>query len=227
MKKNPTFVFLCLIPAIMMLFAFQPVPPQHDDQAVKPLPGRTVIASWFDSIVPVKLNETNAPCLVVSVTHADSIVFKAGYGYADLENKVPADPDKTIWRLASISKVVTGTAVMQLAEQGLVDLDRDVNDYLKDLEIPEDYNQPVTLRHLLTHTAGFDDRYIGKSFRTKAQLPPLRDFIRDILPDRIHPPGRVYTYSNVGNALMAVVVEDVTGTDFNDYCTRNIFCRLA
>lgn len=191
------------------------------------MPDRAELAQFLDSLVPVKLQETKAPCLVISVMTGDGILFEKGYGYADLENNVPAGAETTVWRLASISKVVTGTAVMQLVEEGTLDPDRDVNDYLKDIRIPEKFGRPVTLRHLLTHTAGFDDRYIGKSFRTRDELPPLRDFIRNIMPQRVHPPGEVYTYSNIGNALMAVVVEDVTGTDFNDYCIRHIFGPLG
>lgn len=92
--------------------------------------------------------------LVVAVTRNGEVLFEEGYGYADVANQVRMDPERTVLRVASISKSFTATAVMQLVEQGTLDLDRDINDYL-DFQIPAAFGRPVTLRHLLTHTAGF------------------------------------------------------------------------
>src|SRR5215211_421034 len=94
----------------------------------------------------------------VSVVKDGELFFAKGYGYADLENKIPVDPEQTIFRIGSVGKLFTWTAVMQLVEQGKLDLDEDINDYL-DFRIPDTYPQPITLKHLLTHTAGFETRY--------------------------------------------------------------------
>mgnify|MGYP002338664946 CR=1 FL=1 len=182
---------------------------------------------FFDTLAPRAMEEQHVPGVVIAVMSSDSLVFTKGYGYADLENQKPVDPRKTVWRLASIAKVVTGTAVMQLVEEGRADLNTDINEYLDSLEIPEKFGRPITLRHLLTHTAGFDDRYLNKSFRTQKARPSLNAFLKDIMPERIYPPGQIYTYSNIGNALAALVVEDITGEDFNTYCRQNIFLPLG
>lgn len=182
---------------------------------------------YLGNFIPAMMDSLNIPGFVVVITRSDSILFSKGFGYADIANNQPAHPDSTIWRVASISKVVTATAVMQLVEKGQLDLDTDINNYLKNVEIPNTFDKPITLRHLLTHTTGLDDRYINKSFRNREDLPPLETFIADILPDRIFPPGQVYTYSNIGNAMAALVVEDVTGVDFNTYCRNHIFKPLG
>lgn len=185
------------------------------------------VAHFFDSIVPLKMQQTHIPCLVVSVVKDNHILFEKGYGEANLEKKMPADPRQTVWRIASISKVITATAVMQLVDEGKLDLDRDVNDYLKGMKVPEKFGKPITLRNLLTHTAGFDDRYMGKSFHTKAELPSLQSFLQKMLPARIEPPGELFMYSNLGNALAALVVQDVSGQDYNEYCRQHIFIPLG
>ena len=197
----------------------------HDSLQYTPNP--SALKMYFDSIVPAKMEQHNVPGMVAMVVSNDSILFAGGYGYADREEKIPADPYQTVWRVASISKTVTATAVMQLVQDGKLDLNRNVNEYLTGLQIPEKFGKPVTLKHLLTHTAGFDDRYLNKSFRTREEWPPLKDFISDILPQRLYPPGKIYSYSNIGNALTALVVEEITAQDFNTYCRENIFLPLG
>src|SRR5215207_8883610 len=96
----------------------------------------------------------------VSVVKDGKLFFAKGYGSADLENKTPVDPEQTVFRIGSVGKLFTWTAVMQLAEQGKLDLDEDINAYL-DFRIPDTYPQPITLKHLMTHTSGFDDRLRG------------------------------------------------------------------
>ena len=93
----------------------------------------------------------------VSVVKDGKLFFAKGYGYADLENDIPVDPEQTIFRIGSVGKLFTWTAVMQLVEQGKLDLDADINTYL-DFRIPDTYPQPITLKHLMTHTSGFEDR---------------------------------------------------------------------
>lgn len=183
--------------------------------------------TYFDSLSVAKMESLNIPGLTMVLVNRDSILYSGGWGHANLEEDRPATPDQTVWRLASISKVVTGTAVMQLVERGLVDLDTNINEYLTSVEIPETFNNPITLRHLLTHTPGLDVRCMGKSYRTEEEWEPLSEFIARILPDCVYPPGKVYSYSNIGNALSALVVEDVTGMDFNEYCIENIFRPLG
>ena len=182
--------------------------------------------SFMDSVIATSMDSLNVPGVLTVIMNRDSILYSKGNGYANIEEERPVTSESTIWRLASISKVVTATAVMQLVEKGELDLDTNINSYLENLTVPEDEFGPVTLRHLLTHTPGFDDRYLNKSFRTEEEWPDLNTFLNNILPKRIFPPGEIYSYSNVGNALAALVVEDVTGLDFDIYCRQNIFTPL-
>src|SRR5699024_10909955 len=102
------------------------------------------------------ISEENIPNAAVSVVHDGEVIFEKGYGYADIASETPVDPETSLFRIGSISKLMTWTAIMQLVEQGKLDLDTDINEYL-DFEIPAYADTPITLRHLLTHTPGFED----------------------------------------------------------------------
>src|SRR5512141_299574 len=113
--------------------------------------------AFIDKLLKHEMDENHIAGAAVAVVKDGKLFFTKGYGYADLENKIPVDPEQTIFRIGSVSKTFTWTAVMQLVEQGKLDLDADVNTYL-DGRIPATYPQPITLKHLLTHTAGFEDQ---------------------------------------------------------------------
>jgi CubicO group peptidase (beta-lactamase class C family) len=181
----------------------------------------------LDSLVIPGLGKYHIPGLVIAIVQDSDIVLARGYGYADVERKIPFDPDSTVIRIASVSKLFTGTAVMQLVERGLLDMHRDVNAYLTRFKVEEWHGKPIALQHLLTHTAGFDDRSIGKSAWTQETQVPLGDFLATRLPRRICPPGEVYTYSNFSNALAGFVVEEAAHEDFAAYVRRNILEPLG
>lgn len=212
------FIFICIF-NVMGLHA------QSADSTIFN-PDTEELHSFMDSLITGKIDSLNVPGVLTVVINRDSILYSKGFGFANIEEERPVDPEKTVWRLASISKVVTATAVLQLVEKGELDLDTNINSYLENLTVPEENYGPITLRHLLTHTPGFDDRYLNKSFRTEEEWPDLNTFLNDILPRRIFPAGEIYSYSNVGNALAALVVEDVTGLDFDTYCRQYIFTPL-
>lgn len=152
--------------------------------------------------------------------------FSQGYGYADLEKKIPVDPDRTLFRVGSISKLFTATAVMQLAEQGKLKLNDDINKYLQ-FQIENKYNQPITFANLLTHTDGFDSGWgIGAFARGQAEMTPLGDYIAKRLPPRILPPGEVFLYSDVGMTLAGYLVEKISGVPFAQYIKQNILQPL-
>ena len=123
--------------------------------------------TFLDALIPSQLRNRNIAGAVVSVVKDGQVLFQKGYGYADVEGKKPVLPDHTLFRPGSISKLFTATAVMQLVEQGKLDLDRDVNDYL-DFPIPKTYPEPITLQQLLTHTGGFQETLKNLLSRTKA-----------------------------------------------------------
>ena len=184
------------------------------------------VAAFMDSVVIGTMASQNAPGVGIVIVKDDSIFFSKGYGYADKENQVPVDPAKTLFRTASVCKTVTATVVLIARDEGLVDMNTDVNKYLTSFKIPEAYGKPITLKNLLTHTAGFDDTYLGKSARTKEEAIPLGEFLKEHLPERIMPPGEIFSYSNLGNALAAYVIEEVTGMDFEQYAVEKLLKPL-
>jgi CubicO group peptidase (beta-lactamase class C family) len=153
----------------------------------------------------------------VIVADKQRTIFSKCYGPVDLE--------RTVWRAASVSKVITAIAVMQLVEQGKVALDTDVNRYLKSFQIPAAFGQPITLRQLLEHRSGLDDRFVGDGFRTGDQ-PAMQTVMRDFLPRRVYAPNEVEFYSNYGYGLIGAVIEDVSGQRFEDYVASNVLRPL-
>jgi CubicO group peptidase (beta-lactamase class C family) len=184
------------------------------------------LEAFFDELLPAQLEEGRIPGAAVAVVRGDELLLARGYGHADLEARRPIDPQRTLFRTGSVAKLVTWTAVMQQVEQGRIDLHADVNHYL-DFVIPATFPAPVTLAHLLTHTAGFEDVGEGLFVLDPATTMPLGDYLRARLPDRVFPPGAVQAYSNYGTALAAYLVERAAGEPFNAYVARRIFAPLG
>lgn len=194
---------------------------QTSQEPAAPQLNRADLETWLDGFVPYALQQGDIAGLVVSVVKDGQVLLQKGYGYADVARKIPMDPQRTVMRTASVSKTFTATAVMQLVEQGKLDLDRDVNDYL-DFEIPARFGRPITLRNLLTHTPGF--------FETsyKRYDPPLT--LRQnllMIPDRIYPPGEIPAYSNYGLNLAGYIVERVSGESIAQYVEQHILEPLG
>src|SRR5829696_8638691 len=162
----------------------------------------------------------------VSVVKDGELFFAKGYGYADLENKIPVDPEQTIFRIGSVGKLFTWTAVMQLVEQGKLDLDEDINDYL-DFRIPDTYPQPITLKHLMTHTSGFDDRLLESLVSDPNDVGPTREWLISHMPARARPPGDVAAYSSYGTSLAGYIVARVSGEPYNRYIQEHILNPLG
>jgi len=203
---------LALVTALLLLAA----PPRAHAASADTLDTEAV-ADFFDTRVPGSLRRHRVPGAVVSVVHDGRVVFAEGYGMADVERRAEFDPETSLVRIASISKLFTWTAVMQLVEDGALDLDRDVNAYLDDLRIPDTFREPVTLNHLMTHTAGFEERGIGIGARDKRGVPPLGEYLADHLPARIRPPGEIPAYSNHGAAVAGHIVSEVAGVPYERY----------
>ena len=163
---------------------------------------------------------------VVAVTTRDGLMFAKGYGQADVEGKRPLTADTTLVRPGSISKLFTGIAVMQLVDQGKLDLDRNVNDYL-DFAVPTpEGGVAVTLRLLLRHRAGFEERIKGMFSRGLAP-EPLGHWVMHSQPPRLFSQGDVPAYSNYGVALAGYIVERVSGEPFASYMTHHILEPLG
>ena len=184
------------------------------------------LAAFVDPIVAAQLEKEHIPGAVLVVVQDGKIIYQRGYGFADLATKKPVDPAKTIWRIGSISKVFTATAVVQLADRGRFRLTDDVNQYLTRFKVSATYPEPVRFWHLLTHTAGFDEIRPGTRADTEAGLLSLGDFLAPKLV-RLRPPGRIISYSTYGMSLAGYLVEQVSGLDFETYLRRNIWGPLG
>jgi CubicO group peptidase (beta-lactamase class C family) len=182
---------------------------------------------FMDGLINQGLQKYNIPGAVFLFVKDGRVFFQKGYGYADLEKKQPFDPERTVLRVASNSKLFTATAVMQLVERGKIRLDADVNTYLKDMKIPDTYPRPVTMLNLLTHTAGFDEKNLGMSTLNEKDVIPLGTFLKNNLPVRVMEPGTVASYSNMGLTLAGYIVELVSGEPFHAYAREHIFRPLG
>jgi CubicO group peptidase (beta-lactamase class C family) len=138
----------------------------------------------------------------------------------------PVNSQGSLWRVASVSKVFTAMAIMQLAESGKLQLDEDVNKYLRRIKVPNTFSQPITIRELLLHRSGLDDRFVGDGFHSGPQ-PGMSQIMSDALPMRVYPPDTVELYSNYGYGLLGAVIEDVTGQRFEDYMVANVIQPLG
>lgn len=185
------------------------------------------LETFFDGVFAATLEQQQIPGATVSVVKDGQLLFAKGYGYADLERRIPVVAERTLFRIGSISKLFTWTAVMQLVEQGKLDLDADVNTYLADFQIPATYPQPITLTHLMTHTPGFENWAIGLIVHSEEELKPLSQVLAEKIPARVRPPGELSAYSNYGVALAGYIVERISGMPFEQYVRENIFQPLA
>lgn len=188
---------------------------------------QTRLRGYVDGLMTGLIAAGEFPGATIVIIQDGKVTLKAGYGFADIRARIPVDPDRTRFRVASISKLITATAVMQLVEQGKADLNADVNTYLSAFKIAPTYAEPVTLATLLTHTAGFDDKYVGMSAPLTGMVEPLGQYLAEAMPPRVLPPGKMFAYSNHGFALAGHVVESVSGQDFNAYIQEHIFTPLG
>lgn len=188
------------------------------------------LEAFFDGIFAVQLGKHFAPGATVAVVQGQKVLFSKGYGYANLEQRIPMDPS-ILHRPGSNSKIFVWTAVFQLVEEGLLDLYVDINTYL-DFPIPATIAgrkeaPPITLHHLLTHSSGFEDEVMELFVASAEQLQPLGQYVRAHLPARVFAPGSVMAYSNYGTSLAAYIVEQVSGQSFDSYVEDNILQPLG
>ena len=186
----------------------------------------TDLQAFFDGIFPLQLQRSDIAGASVLVMQDGKVLLQKGYGYANVKTKKPVDPATTIFRLASISKLFTWVSVMQLHEQGRLDLDTDVNQYL-DFKIKPAFGKPVTLRNLMTHTGGFEEESRDVILTDPKQAISLRDFLMQNQPARMFAPGTIPAYSNYGVGLAGYIVQRVSGEPFEQYVQEHIFAPLG
>ncbi len=219
---------------LLALIVFSPIV-----LAVAPLPARAApltpaasgpvtvsdLEPFLDEFFAAQLAQTHTPGAVIVVVQDGKILFAKGYGLANVAQALPMDPEHTVMRVGSVSKLFVATAVMQLVEQGRLDLHADVNRYLSAFQVDASYAQPITLAHLLTHTSGLDEAWDTSTDPTA--IPSLGDYLAHGKLRRILPPGEAWYYSGVGYALAAYIVESVTHVPFDQYVAANILQPLG
>ncbi len=184
------------------------------------------VQAFFDGFFARSMAKWHIPGAAFVLVKSGKVVFIKGYGYANLEKGIPVNPDQTIFRVASVSKVFTATAAMQLVESGKLDLHANVNQYLTRFKVRDPYSQPVTLAELLTHSAGLDASVIGIAVRRPSQITPLGTFLAQRMPSVVMPPGKIYSYSSFGIALAGYLVQKISGEPYDAYIEKNILQPL-
>jgi len=184
------------------------------------------LEAFLDDLFAKDMEKYHIAGAAVSVVKDGKLFFAKGYGYADVDKKIPVDPEKTIFRTGSVGKTFTWTAVMQLVEQGKLNLDADVNTYL-DFRIPDTYPQPITLRHLMSHTSGFEDVLFGGVVSDASELIPAREWLVSHMAARVFPPGDSAGYSNYNTMLAGYIVARVSGQPYDQYIQEHIFNPLG
>jgi CubicO group peptidase (beta-lactamase class C family) len=184
------------------------------------------VESFLDGVMPLQLGREDIAGAVIAVVKDGKVLFAKGYGYSDVAKRTPVSPDATLFRPGSISKLFTWTSVMQLVEQGKLDLDRDVNQYL-DFKIPDTYPKPITLRNIMTHTSGFEETVKELFLPDVKDLKPLDDYLKTHLPQRIFPPGVTPAYSNYATSLAGYIVQRISGQPYDDYIESHILKPLG
>jgi CubicO group peptidase (beta-lactamase class C family) len=200
-------------------------PPVRDTPTTS-LPGLEALVDG--AMAPVRHGDVAGA--VVAVVKDGEVLLLKGYGYSDLAKHLPVDPAQTLFRVGSITKTFTWAALAQLIAAGKVGLDQPIDQLLPEPLWPDSghfADQPIVVRQLFTHTAGFEDRVLDHFFlRDPDQVLPLREELSHYKPNRMRSPGLSATYSNYGAALAGAIVEHVSGELYADYLARHIFTPL-
>lgn len=182
--------------------------------------------SWLDPFIAEEMKKQNLPGLVFVLVKDGRVVLSKGYGWANLEQQIPATPERTIFRIGSITKVFTAMGLMQLADQRKLDLQDDVNKFLDSPRVDQKYDQPVRVWHLLTHTAGFDQTGLGRREERPEERKSLAEFLEAQLI-RVRPPGQVSCYDTYGITLAGYLIERISGLSYRSYLKQNVFEPLG
>jgi CubicO group peptidase (beta-lactamase class C family)/uncharacterized membrane protein YozB (DUF420 family) len=215
--RLPSIVVAVL--AATVAFADEPAP-----KAPVPLTAEDA-AAFLDGMLPASMAIGDIAGATVAIVKDDALLMTRAYGFADVAKRVPVSAEQTLFRPASISKLFTWTSVMQQVEAGKLDLDHDINEYL-DFKIEGYGGQPIKLRQLLTHTAGFEESLLDLLVDDVSKIKPLEKALKDSIPARIYPPGSTPAYSNYGASLAGYIVQRASGMPFEQYVEEKIFKPL-
>ncbi|MFC4307934.1 serine hydrolase domain-containing protein [Steroidobacter flavus] len=221
-------VALCSLGSLSAALADDSAPAANAEPAVVSTPAltRADVETWLDGFLDYELQRGDIAGGVVVIVKDGEVLLQKGYGYDDVEKRRAVDPERTLFRAGSVSKLFTATAVMQLVEQGKLDLDAPIDQYI-DFKIPAAFGKPVTMRNLITHTAGFDESVRELMHSDPTKFGTLESLVKIPGRTRMFPPGEVPSYCNYCVALAGYIIERVSGETFDDYLDRHIFAPLG
>lgn len=197
------------------------------------------VREWLDDTLPDALRSEGIVGATVSVVADGEVIAAEGYGRTETSTDASGDAkgdtgtdahavdaESSLFRIGSVSKLFTATVVMQLVEDGRLDLDAPVQE-LVDFPLSTTFDEPITLRHLLSHTAGFEDEIAGLITAPGGEVVSLRDALSTDPPAQIFMPGSTPAYSNYSNGLAAYVAERAAGVPFEDLVQQRILDPLG
>lgn len=182
--------------------------------------------AFVDDFIQRHKDQARLPGVVIAIVRPKDVPVLKAYGYAEPQSAKPMSATDTFLRVASVSKLFTATAALQMVEKGLLDLDQDIKVYAPDVAFENPFDKGVTMRQLLTHTAGFDERFVGLVAHSTQELLPLSEYLRFNMPAVVYPPGDAINYSNHGFALAGYVLERIAGKSFPQLIREQIFQPL-
>ncbi len=190
-------------------------------------PSKEELEKFFDQKIAAYMEEAHVVGGSFAIVKDDQVIIAKGYGYADAEKKKSVTKDH-LFQIGSIAKPITATALMKFVEEGEFDLQEDVNKYLTDIQLPQKDNRKITLHHLLTHTAGFEDRMpLHYQLTENAEdILSTKEMVNQRMPSLVTSPGAVHSYSNYGYTVIGALVEQASKQDFTKYMKQNLLHDL-
>lgn len=198
----------------------------EDTSHIERLPAHEKLELFIDQYVGEHKEAFHIPGLVVTVVKDDKILMSKGYGFADLEKNIPMTP-QTIIRAGSVSKPITATAIIQLVEGGLLELNEPITSYIEELDLEDQFGSASTIAQLLSHIAGYPDQIVQSHAPTLQEWKSMKKLLSEDLPSRVIPPGKVMAYSSWDYALLGYLMEKVTGRQYEEVIAQNLFEPLG
>ncbi|MBB6445565.1 serine hydrolase domain-containing protein [Bacillus benzoevorans] len=245
-KKKHVSIILCLIVLLFSFFPAASIAAEETNAAVetgetqhletgnraneKTTPSGiplSEVEGFVDGYVDDYIGKT-VPGAAIVVLKDNQIVLSKGYGYADIERKIEVNPETTVFEWGSVSKLFVWTSVMQLVEQGKIDLNEDIRTYLPEGFLTKlKYDEPITMLHLMHHNAGFEEYVFDLGYDKPDKVKSLEEGLKLSEPEQVYKPGEVVAYSNFGTALAGFIVERMTGQEFYQYVQGNILEKIG
>lgn len=225
MKKKLKGILMVILCFILLIFEEGNVILAATEQGIKSknVSDSKYIQEFMDKFFISNMQKYEIPGAAVVVVKDGKEVFKKGYGYSNVDKKIEVNPDETLFPAASVSKLFTATAIMQLYEQGKLDINQNVENYIEPYKINNGYKEVVTCANLLTHSSGVDEASeINGNTRNQKNIKSQEYYFDNHKPKVVREPNTVSRYSNQGYNILGYVIEKVSGISYEEYIKKNI-----